>query len=256
MRLSVLILPLLASTATAAPEAPIVVTGHPWAPFISPMGEPFRARSTSDDTLAMWFAQADRNHDGYLTSDELQADAERFFAKLDTNHDGEIDPDELVHYEWEVAPEIQVNSRWKRDRRDAQAQPASEPKPDEENGSGDDQKPDRHKRGDKDRWANVGWHGGGSNDVLEGAARYALLNIPEPVAAADADFNRGISLAEFRQAAQERFLLLDRNHQGKLSLADLEAMKAALPTPGRPKKVDANATDTRVGAPLPPETRP
>jgi Ca2+-binding EF-hand superfamily protein len=208
------------------------------------MGEPFRARSTADDTLAHWFTQADRNRDGYLTSDEFQADAERFFAKLDTNHDGEIDPDELVHYEWEVAPEIQVNSRWKRDRRDAQ--PANAPKPDEE------QKPEKRGHSDKERWASIGYHGGGPNDVLEGAARYALLNIPEPVAAADADFNRGVSLGEFRQAAQERFLLLDRNRHGKLSLAELQAMKAALPSPGRPKKVDPEALDTRVGAPLPP----
>ncbi len=252
MRLSVLIIPLLASAATAALEGPIIVTGHPWAPFISPMGEPFRAHSTSDDTLAIWFYQADRNHDGYLTSDELRADAERFFAKLDTNHDGEIDPDELVHYEWEVAPEIQVNSKWKRDRREAQAQPASEPRGDQDEGPDENQKPGRHKRGDKERWANVGWHGGGPYDALEGAARYALLNIPEPVAAADADFNRGISLAEFREAAQERFLLLDRNRHGKLSLAELEAMKAALPTPGRPKKIDPEALDSRVGAPLPP----
>ncbi|HVE01381.1 MAG TPA: EF-hand domain-containing protein [Sphingomicrobium sp.] len=246
MRLSVLVLPLLVSAAqsTAAPEGPIVVTGHPWAPFISPMGEPFRARSTSDDTLAMWFVNADRNHDGYLTSDELQADAERFFAKLDSNHDGEIDPDELVQYEWEVAPEIQVNSRWKRDRRDAQ-----QPTPAK---SESEHKPAHHGREEKERWANIGWHGGGPNDVLEGAARYALLNIPEPVAAADADFNRGVSLAEFRQAAQARFLLLDRNRQGKVSLADLQAMKAALPSPGRPKKIDSDAIDTRVGAPLPP----
>ena len=37
-----------------------------------------------------------------------------------------------------------------------------------------------------------------------------LLNIPEPVAAADTDFNRAITLEEFRQAAIERFQLLDR----------------------------------------------
>ena len=52
------------------------------------MGEPFRAHSASDDTLANWFYQADRNRDGVLTPDEMQADAERFFAKLDTDHDG------------------------------------------------------------------------------------------------------------------------------------------------------------------------
>ena len=73
----------------AAADAPITVVGHAWAPFISPMGEPFRARSTADDTLARWFQQADRNHDGVLTVDEMQADAGRFFATLDENNDGD-----------------------------------------------------------------------------------------------------------------------------------------------------------------------
>ena len=84
-----LLIPLL----LAAADAPINVVGHAWAPFISPMGEPFRARSTADDTLARWFQQADRNRDGSLTSDEMQADADRFFATLDENNDGELDPD-------------------------------------------------------------------------------------------------------------------------------------------------------------------
>jgi hypothetical protein len=29
-------------------------------------------------------------------------------------------------------------------------------------------------------------------------------------------------------------------------------MKAALPSPGRPEKIDSDAIDTRVGVPLPP----
>ena len=73
------------------------------------MGEPFRARVANEDTLARWFNQVDRNRDGYLTPDELVSDATRYFDILDTNQDGQIDPDELVHYEWTVAPEIQVN---------------------------------------------------------------------------------------------------------------------------------------------------
>ena len=86
--------------AAAAPDnRPVVVTGHQWAPFISPMGEPFRARTATDDTLADWFYKADSNRDGILTAAEMQADAERFFATLDTNHDGQIDPDELSNYE-------------------------------------------------------------------------------------------------------------------------------------------------------------
>ncbi len=70
------------------------------------MGEPFRASGRDDDTLADWFRQADRNHDGQLTLEEMQADADRFFALLDVNHDGEIDPDEITRYETVVAPEI------------------------------------------------------------------------------------------------------------------------------------------------------
>src|SRR4051794_30587555 len=79
--------------AQAAPEHPIVVTGRGGPPFISPMGEPFRARTTGEDTLADWFRQADRSHDGFLTLDEMQADADRFFAKLDVDHNGDIEPE-------------------------------------------------------------------------------------------------------------------------------------------------------------------
>jgi hypothetical protein len=51
------------------------------------------------------------------------ADADRFFARLDSNHDGQIDPDELKSYEWEIAPEIQVNSDWRRPRGQASSSP-------------------------------------------------------------------------------------------------------------------------------------
>src|SRR5438270_11427695 len=96
--------------AAVKPEPPINVVGHAWAPFISPMGEPFRARSATDDTLARWFNQADRNHDGQLTPDELRSDADRFFTLLDVDGNGEIEPEELVNYEWELAPDIQLDS--------------------------------------------------------------------------------------------------------------------------------------------------
>ena len=105
---------LVLAAAAAASERPINVTGHGWAPFISPMGEPFRANSANDDTLAKWFYQADRNRDGALTPDEMRADADRFFATLDTDHNGLIDSEELIAYEQELAPEVQVNTRWMR----------------------------------------------------------------------------------------------------------------------------------------------
>ena len=233
MPLVALMLPLLAAAAQVGPDT-ITVKAHSWAPFISPMGEPFRARTTTDDTLADWFYQADRNQDGGLTADEMQADADRFFATLDTDHNGEIDPDELVHYEWEVAPDIQVNSRRRR--------APGEPSPKSQRRADDDfdvaKAPERSRARAKD-------------DGLQGAARYGLLNIPEPVASADTDFDRGISLAEFRAAALARFQLLDTGRQGRIGLAQLEAVRQAA-LAARPPKRDADAVDKRVGNPLPP----
>ena len=97
MPLTSLIVPLLFSVSIAEDSA-IIVKAYPWAPFISPMGEPFRPPSTGEAPIARWFVQADRNQDGMLTADEMQTDADRFFARLDNNHDGQIDPDERRVY--------------------------------------------------------------------------------------------------------------------------------------------------------------
>ena len=231
---------LLASAAQAqvTPHSPIVVKGYAWAPFISPMGEPYRARSETDDTLADWFSRADRDHDGLLTQAEMVADAERFFALLDTDHDGELGPDEIASYEHEIAPEIQVMTPTRRVR--GQAAPAAV---DEDRSAG---RSDNWRIHRQDDMASLGM--GGS---LQGAGRYGLLNMPEPVAAADADFNRSITLKEFRAAAATRFQILDKAHRGSLTLAQLEAMPHAPNVNGKPRKLDDKALDTRIGDPLP-----
>ena len=222
-----MLLPLLLLAAAAAPEPPIVVSGHNWAPFISPFGQPFRARKPDQDTMADWFHQADANGDGVLTPAEMQVDAERFFVHLDKDRNGLIEPQELVQYEWEVAPEIQVNARW---RRSSSRPPV--PKPGVRNG---------------DRAIDA------SDFVLQGAGRYSLLNLPEPVAAADTNFDRAVSLAEFRNAAIERFNLLDRKHKGVLTLADLEALRPPQFVLGsKPQRRLKGEADSRIGAPLPP----
>jgi len=241
-----------AAQAAASPSTPITVTGHPWAPFISPMGEPFRAHTPTDDALADWFHEADRNHDGILTVDEMIADAERFFAKLDTDHDGEIGPEEIAKYEYDIAPEIQVMSRTRPVA--GQRVPAVSKTHSDETADADD--PDdstshgrSHER-QRDRAAEVD-ASLGIGGALQGAARYSLLNIPEPVAAADTDFNRSITPEEFRQAAIARFQLLDSTHQGRLTLAQLEAMPHAPKLDGKRPKHNDNAVDERIGNPLP-----
>jgi Ca2+-binding EF-hand superfamily protein len=200
---------LLAATVGQAPAAPAADVPHRYnRVFISPLGEPFRPKGPQDDTLADWFSQADLNHDGQLTIEEMQKDAERFFALLDVNHDGEIDPDEITRYETVVAPEISTSHLGFASYG--------------EDGGG---------RGGHRRHGR-GWSDDGYGDGHQGGARYGLLDLPEPVVSADSDFNRGVSLNEFRQAATQRFVALDVDHQGKLTLDVLETLKPPPPATG------------------------
>jgi hypothetical protein len=195
----------------AAPAQQAFTSHHSGRMFISPMGEPFRPNGRDDDGLADWFRQADANHDGQLTIEEMQKDAERFFATLDVNHDGEIDPDEITRYENVVAPEIQSG----------RFTVGSMESPD---GGGHYGGGGHHRGG-----GGEGFFRGGSNDQHQGAGRYGLLDLPEPVMSADSDFNRGVSLSEFRAAAAQRFLALDLDHKGYLTLPALELIRPAPP---------------------------
>jgi hypothetical protein len=156
--------------------------------FLSPMGEPFRAGANDPYPSALWFAQADADHDGKLTRSEMIADADRFFARLDSNHDGEITPTENRVYEDQIAPEIR-------------SQVGREDNP-----------LDFLKPVKRDKRAPI---------MPEGAGRWSSLPIPQPVIAADSDMNRGVSQAEFRAAANERFGRLDTTGRGYLTLATM-----------------------------------
>ena len=225
-----LLLPLAAAVQASAAAAPPPSTIRHRGTFISPMGEPFRSSSRDDDTLANWFRQGDQDHDGRLTLEEMQQDAERFFSVLDVNHDGEIDPDEITHYENIIAPEISSGPHFEVDSA-AGGAPEGGGRP---GGGG-------HHRGGG---AHHGGGGGGfrnnsGGEFDRGAARFGLLDLPEPVASADANFNRGVSLAEFRDAAGQRFLALDLDHHGYLTLAGLEMIRPAPPPePNKPDTVN------------------
>ena len=153
--------------------------------YVAAMGQPFRSPSSGPDPEAAWLAQADADHDGKVTLPEFLADAERFFRLLDRDRDGEIDPQEVSAYEIDIAPEIRLYQR------------------------GAPLDTDRKKSKLLYR-----------SDAL-GAGRFAQLNIPEPVSSADADYNRGVTLAEFRDAATKRFALLDPAGGGALTIATL-----------------------------------
>ena len=119
----------------------------------------------------------------------FRADALRFFKTLDVNNDGRLTEDEIVRYERQVAPEI-VDSTV-----DTSGTQAVE----DANG---------HK-------ANVQLFN------TQGATYYGLINSPEPVRAADADFSRKITQDEWLSAADRRFRLLAGEDKDGFRLSDL-----------------------------------
>jgi Ca2+-binding EF-hand superfamily protein len=226
--------------------------------FLSPMGEPFRSEDPAADNVATWFAGADADHDGALTVAEMQADAARFFATLDTNGDGEIDPTELTRYETEIAPEVQVGMQMGERSGGAGG-----------GGFGGGGRRGGGGRGGGHGGGRGGWGGrgggqgsqsggegggerrvpnGGFDDGLQGAGRYSFINIPEPVISADADLNRGVSRTEFADAAAKRFLMLDTDHDGRVTRAELPPLPQR--HAGKPKKRKGGPVKTE-GEPLP-----
>jgi hypothetical protein len=195
--------------------------------FISPIGEPFRG----PDPVRQWFDGADANHDGALTADEFVADAERFFAVLDRNKDGEIDPDDIEYYETVLAPEIRTGG-------EGGGAIASG------RGGGGARGGGRRGGGRGNGGPNGGGSGGGLGgggmsfgnggaakapkygDTKRGAARFSFFDYPEPVVAADTNFNRGVDPREFRAAALDRFAVLDKNHDGKITRGELPRFDA------------------------------
>ena len=192
-------------TVPAAAQPQTIGTPGPGRLFISPMGEPFFGRVPGEDGLIVWFNQADRNHDGMITLDEMTADADRFFQVLDRTHDGEIDPDDIDYYE-QAVPQIR-----------AQTMITTSTTP----------------------GGTMAEHA----DSETSAGRLGLLQIPEPVASADSNFNRGVSPQEFRDAAVKRFQLLDTGNRGKLTLPDLQGIRRAASTYAKRRPVQPGASD-------------
>ncbi len=194
---------MLTASAGAQSLAPAAHAGGD-ALFISPMGEPFRGPTGATGVRA-WFDGADANHDGALSLAEMRADADRFFLILNTVRDREIDPGELRVYEEQIAPEIRVGvgglgitSGWAPKRRSGLSS-------------------DFSKTGTVDAPLE-------RDTVRRGAGLYGVLAVPNPVASADTNLNRGISAEEFGRAARDRFMLLDGNHDGLIRFDELPAL--------------------------------
>ena len=218
--------------------------------FISPMGEPFRSEKGAADPVDLWFQQADTNHDDALSRDEFQKDAARWFAVLDSGHDGEIYPYDIEFYETELAPEIRVGGAGgggggRGGMRGGGRGGGGHHGGGMGGGGG-------HRGGGGPGGGDAGEQSGGQTRVTEGkqgAARYGFFDYPEPITVADSNFNRGIDPMEFRKAADDRFDMLVRSHDGLIHRADLPKISEV------PAGMHGRGTGGGGRRPIPPDQR-
>jgi hypothetical protein len=168
--------------------------------FVSPMGEPFRGPATQPYPSAAWFAAADADHDGMISRSEFRADAQRFFKLLDYDKDGKINDLEIQRYEYILAPEI------------VQA-------------TSDTSSYSLQRSDDDNAFKHTGFAA-----IRQGAANFSFLNEPEPVRAADIDFNHRVSADEWQAAADRRFARLADGKDG-LKLAEMPRPPNQKPPP-------------------------
>jgi hypothetical protein len=204
--------------------------------FISPCGEPYRGKPGDPYPAALWFKQADLNHDGVIDLKEFRADHEGFFDALDADGNGVLDGPELAFYERQVAPDVFTPERIGRADRPGLALAA-------DNGGaklilvqqwlpGLVQGPEGGHPGEAKGYNPdaAGSAKGPTGDLgasrrqpkeLLAAAPFGLLAEPEPVRAADTDLDGRVTKAEFLAAADRRFKVLDKHKDGKLTLDEL-----------------------------------
>ena len=179
--------------------------------FLSPSGEPFRAKSDEPFPVSQWFKGADTNGDGALSLAEFKADAMRFFKVVDADGDGTIIGVENQFYEKQIAPEILFDAGLL-----AQTAPPSA----------------TYERGPLGEPPEV--QGGGSRlgqqrqprkktvlDLRRGAGQFSFLNEPQPIRTADTNLDYKVSAEEWEKTAARRFMTLDVNHDGKLTPDEL-----------------------------------
>ncbi|NBW11217.1 MAG: hypothetical protein EBR82_24615 [Caulobacteraceae bacterium] len=215
--------------------------GPPMAPglFVSPFGEPFRSGPGEPYPVAAWFAGADTDHDGKLTRAEFMADGVRWFDRLDVNKDGDIGQAEIVAYE-AMAAQLGGGMRgpgggpggpvggggWGGRPGGAPGGGASLADNDQEGGGmpGGGMGGPGGGGGRGSRGMDQAPRGGGGHRAMAATSILAmagLLNVPEPVKAADVDVNQRITPEEWARAGDRWFDLLDTDKDGVLTLAEL-----------------------------------
>ncbi|SNR95086.1 MULTISPECIES: hypothetical protein [unclassified Azospirillum] len=157
---------------------------------VSPAGEPLGLPAHDEAAyvaaVTQWFQAADLDKDGVLSRAEMQADTARFFQAMDKDGDHAVNTRELAEY------------------RQARLAALRPPRPDE----GEGKSLPRRQGPPADLPAPAGGGGGvGGGDV---------------VMAADTNLDFRVTLEELTHKALERLATMDSDHDGRVTLAELQ----------------------------------
>ena len=172
--------------------------------YMSLMGEPFWTNDAGEAPFDQWWKLADEDNDGAISRREFRTDAEAFFASLDTTHDKIIDADEMAVYE-QSAP-----GRTRAAGGGAEQASSSRPKP---------------KSSAPVEEGQVAIVSSGNvpsaTRIHPGGGAIDFSSVPQPVAMADRNIDRRVTLDEFIDTADRRFANYDVDQDGRLSRKEL-----------------------------------
>ena len=172
--------------------------------YLSLMGEPFRTNEAGEDPFDQWFKLADQDGDGAISRLEFRGDAQAFFATLDANDDKVIDGDEMAEYE-QLAPG--------RTRAAGGGAPSLSSARPQAKSSAPIEKGQVAVVSSGNAPSATRVHpGGGTIDFSE---------VPQPVAMADLNLDRRVTLDEFMKTASKRYTNYDVDQDGRLSRKEL-----------------------------------
>lgn len=215
-RSTLIALTCLGALGLSAAHAQITVASRNSQIFTSPAGQPFRATPDKPYPSAAWIVQADADKDGKVSREEFENDAKTFFVKLDVNKDGYVNSPENTTYETKIVPEIT--------RIDPRVTQPKNYRGQYDPNMGVDQDPTK----------------GRYQKSIQGAAQYGFINEPQPVRAADANFDWRVSGGEWVNATTQRFDMLDKNGDGFLTADELPKTPLQM-------ALEAEATDKAKG---------
>jgi len=172
--------------------------------YLSLMGEPFRTGESGEHPFDQWFKLADHDGNGSISRLEFRSDAETFFATLDGNGDKVIDADEMAEYERMAPGRTRAAGGGAPEVSSARPTPKSSAPV------------------DKGQVAIVSSGKVPSATRIHAAdGRIDFSTVPQPVAMADLNLDRRVTLEEFLKTASRRYSNYDVDQDGRLTPKEL-----------------------------------